>query len=111
VTYPTDDQVVAANAVYADNFISNQNDRMRAALIAAEQEAWLPIESAPKDGTRIMLYRKGHVVFGHWNYDRFARNPRPYWSHDDQRAFGTTDARKTAPTHWRPLPAVPGAQA
>ncbi|TCR64655.1 hypothetical protein [Bosea sp. BK604] len=80
----------------------------RAALASAALP-WQDIETAPKDGKRIILFRKGHVVCGRWNDDRYARNPRPYWSHDQERTFGTRDARDAAPSRWMPLPAPPSA--
>jgi len=68
---------------------------------------WQDISTVPRNGTRIMLYRNGHYVFGNWDDDRHAAKPRPYWSHDSERIFGTVDARKNPPTHWRPLPPAP----
>lgn len=68
---------------------------------------WLDIESAPKDGTRIILYRKGRIVCGRWDDDRLNRRPRPFWTHDNIRIFGSTDARSVPPTHWMPLPTPP----
>jgi hypothetical protein len=69
---------------------------------------WQPIETAPKDGTRVMLYRPGQdPVFGRWNSDRFASKPKPFWDHDLIRLHGMLDARKNPPTHWQPLPDPP----
>lgn len=67
---------------------------------------WQPIETAPKD-QRILLFRSGHVVCGRWNDDRYARTPRPYWTHDNERTFGVVDARKSPPQFWMPLPPPP----
>lgn len=66
---------------------------------------WQPIETAPKDGTRILLHfprsgsrGKDEVVIGYWHQPG---NP-------DQPGFwmGWGSGRKTA-THWMPLPAPP----
>lgn len=84
--------------------------RLSEALAEAEKkgaEDWQPIETAPRDGTRIILLRKNGPVFGCWDDDRYSTKPRPYWTHDQVRAFGNVDARKVPPTHWMPLPAPP----
>ena len=73
----------------------------------AELAGWNPIESAPKDGSRILLFRKGHIVAGYFNGNKYSKTVKPYWSHDNERIFGTLDARKCAPTHWMPLPTPP----
>jgi hypothetical protein len=68
-------------------------------------EAWQPIETAPKDGTNILLWwpMQFHCALtGHW-----ANKWNPWigwkvsgWSHD---------MFKTEPTHWMPLPNPPAA--
>ena len=70
---------------------------------------WQPIETAPKDGTRILLYRGRDVVCGKFCDDRFAQRPKGYWEHDQERIWGTRDARANAPSHWMPLPEPPDA--
>jgi Protein of unknown function (DUF551) len=57
---------------------------------------WRPIESAPKDGTRVMLADMRSVVTGLWN-------PQvPGWECDWR--VGNYGDR---PTHWMPLPDPP----
>ena len=73
---------------------------------------WLPIETAPKDGSRVLLWRESslewaRIVIGQWDTERFVSKPRPYWTHDLERLTGKAEARKTAVTHWQPLPAPP----
>ncbi|EKU97989.1 hypothetical protein Lepto7375DRAFT_7248 [Leptolyngbya sp. PCC 7375] len=74
---------------------------------------WYPVETAPTDGTRILLYRPGSyvtwamIVIGNFDDDRYAARPKPYWTHDLERLLGKLDARKTPPTHWMPLPEAP----
>ncbi len=82
-TWPT-------NAI-AGRFAQN----MRAALEAAERAAWQPIETAPKDGSRILLRAMSQHV-GWWE------DENDWW------ATGL-DSYVRNPTHWRPLPAPPGA--
>lgn len=90
--------------------------KMRAALEAAAlapvDDGWRPIESAPKDGTTILVSfgtRGVHAVawcepsgFDHeiWCVDDGKHGPYALrgWSEKP---------RPTAPTHWRPLPAPP----
>lgn len=69
--------------------------------------AWQPIATAPRDGTRLLLYWKGHVVCGHWDEDRHVNRPCPYWSTDLEGIFRKTITRENPPTHWQPLPDAP----
>jgi hypothetical protein len=87
----------------------------------ASEPAWRPIETAPKDGTPILLFGDDRVTSGHWSapsaiprliyQDGFAPEPEwdewePYWASWDG---GFTD--DYPPTHWMPLPAAPEATA
>jgi hypothetical protein len=58
---------------------------------------WQPIETAPTDGTRVML------CAGRWHYLAGVQ-----WEDDDGRPvwFGG-DVVVDDPTHWMPLPALP----
>jgi hypothetical protein len=75
----------------------------------ASKSEWQPIETAPKDGTRILAVIPGFAVSIAW------------WFHDAQK-WMTTDAEdypddeswnytvantEYQPTHWMPLPAAP----
>lgn len=79
---------------------------------------WQPIETAPKDGTRIMLWR-GYPRFGFWQemviaqwFNDSWRWPDPrenasthdVWSEDDLY-YGFEDEENF--THWMPLPPPP----
>lgn len=79
--------------------------RLQEALAAAEAGRWQPIETAPKDGTRILL---GNCFSEaeRWPVVGYAMPEAVY--HLDGRRF--PEAGKTgSPTHWmqRPLPAPP----
>jgi hypothetical protein len=75
---------------------------------AAEGGGWLPIESAPRDETRILLYCNWiGVVRGSWNNDRHAKKPRPYWTNDTEHTFGKLRIRECQPYYWQPLPPPP----
>jgi len=73
-------------------------------LQRAQQEAraWQPIETAKRDGTRIILGRKQAMsgamiaVSGHWNSG--GAYHMPHWS---------TASILPEPTHWMPLPDPP----
>ena len=57
-------------------------------------DAWLPIESAPRDGTKIMITH--HT----WPAPEIARFEKPQW---------VTNSGETLlyPSHWMPLPEPP----
>lgn len=57
---------------------------------------WQPIETAPKDGTRIWLADAKNIVTGFWS------PPFGAWRCD--WGVGTAGDK---PTHWRPLPEAP----
>ena len=71
-------------------------------------DGWQPIETAPKDGTRVMAYwpdcygnnaaAQVESWFGPWSKG----NAKMTW----QSAFEWDDGHNS-PTHWRPLPAPP----
>lgn len=78
---------------------------------------WKPIESAPKDGTDILLTNGVHVSCGHWHYDEGGTTEHRdldgrYIGQDDRDGFaGWLDwmgGMTPNPTHWMPLPAAPG---
>lgn len=60
---------------------------------------WQPIETAPKDGTRIIYYEvyhgQAHIGLGFW------------WNGDDLNRAGWHDGLYVFPTHWMPIPNPP----
>jgi hypothetical protein len=74
---------------------ADEIDRIAEAL-AAEREAWRPIETAPKDGTRALLLD----LWGNPEIGRWIGAPHDHWSVDGFRSV-------PAPTHWQPLPTPP----
>lgn len=73
----------------------------RMALAALEQE-WRPIETAPKDHTWILVWcEHGQYVVG-WNDE----DGIGWWVVDDNK-HGPYMLRGSAPTHWFPLPTPP----
>ncbi len=61
---------------------------------------WQPIETAPKDGTRILVYRPGKHNYPKVGIDFWQVNRAPYncWWHSPS---------DHQPTHWTPLPESP----
>ena len=58
-------------------------------LEGLDAEKWMPIETAPQDGTRVLLWAESKCRVGYWvYYPADAQNP-------------------VAPTHWMPLPPPP----
>jgi hypothetical protein len=71
--------------------------------------AWMPIETAPKDGTRILAYQPD----GQWrgnNPDRRERQEVVYWHQPGNPAADGFWMPYLRPTHWMPLPAPPTAE-
>jgi hypothetical protein len=83
------------------------------ALEAAERARWQPIETAPKDGTPILVIRAGDddpMEIAEWCvrehahfeerpdglYERVQDPPSEFWNGNAHRA-----------THWQPLPSHP----
>ena len=59
------------------------------------RDEWQPIETAPKDGSEILIYQDGHV-FGHdFAIGRWVTPG--YWS--NRNSVGEYNR----PTHWKPL--------
>jgi hypothetical protein len=68
---------------------------------AVAQCAWMPIETAPKDRTRILLFQAGRGAFEGWWHTAWP-SPEAYWMDDADS--------EPQPTHWRPtlpLPSTP----
>lgn len=80
------------------------------ALAASAQPAgWRPIETAPKDGTHVLVWPptwNGLSSCARWDADEYAKRPRPLWRRNDDLGRVLV-SRGTAPTHWMPLPAPP----
>lgn len=66
---------------------------------------WLPMTSAPKDGTMILLACPYRVEIGKWDDCKYSSFPRPYWKRNS--VFGVKYERDNQPTAWMPLPILP----
>ncbi len=71
-----------------------------------EGDGWLPIESAPKDGTRILAAgMKNGPAIEIVSYGRsgpYNRSTKEY-----AKGWSCIPGHLLAPTHWRPLPSAP----
>lgn len=71
------------------------------------KDEWQPIETAPKDGTNILLYAEGRIIEG-WYYLIEGRNSG-YWKVATLSPHGCGCCADDLenPTHWKPLPKPP----
>jgi hypothetical protein len=88
-----------------DVHLENEQFRREIERLRAERE-WRPIETAPKDGRTILVYRRCHD----WDVLGTA-----YWAGSEHLAGWISSGIHeppgnlglAAPTHWMPLPAPP----
>jgi len=70
---------------------------------------WLPIETAPRDGSVLLLWRGLHVVAGWFektdHYDWYFLDDTRL--NDDETIEPNAYLRDCPPTHWMPLPSPP----
>ena len=59
---------------------------------------WQPIETAPHDGSRILVYADYEMFVVRWIDD---------WWHVNDNKHGPYSLRGPEPTHWMPLPEPP----
>jgi hypothetical protein len=66
----------------------------------SETQGWQPIETAPKDGTRILIWVEGRALIVHW------QGP-PHAPEDWPQGWRCTMFIHPDATYWMPLPAAP----
>ncbi len=78
---------------------------------------WQPIETAPKDGTLVLLWQKnsfpgpGSAIIGSFRTDQNDEDGEPLWLENDYDDWSTGYASTPShPTHWMPLPPPPEAK-
>jgi hypothetical protein len=71
---------------------------------------WRTIESAPKDGTRVLILAEGKAIEG-WqqSWKDYEGNERGSWEAIslESHGCGCCAGGDPNPTHWMPLPAKP----
>jgi len=76
---------------------------------------WQPINTAPKDRI-VILYRPAaphpaiQIAPGKYDYDGYAKRPRPYWEIWLRIWNGKNESRDYEPTHWCDYPSPPTSQ-
>ena len=73
-------------------------DEARRRLTEAQQGTWRSMDSAPKDGTRVLVAIDKRVKVAWWD------DNCEWWTEDDEDWFGWNDAHLH---NWMPLPAAP----
>lgn len=89
-----------------DGYRAECLDDAACAIAAYEAALWQPIETAPRDGTKIDLW-----FAGAWNerMPGFVWRPGVDFWHNDSTHQSYNDDPNII-THWRPLPAGPGGE-
>ena len=83
-------------------------DDVYQAMLAAAPEVptgWQPIESAPQDGTPILLHR--NIVPIYTSCGEWADHRGGYWTTDFFDSVTPEQLMAGQPTHWMPLPQPP----
>lgn len=85
-------------------------DKLNFATVALLKEAaspsveWRPIETAPKDGTTLLLCGPGHSIACGWWEEEVNGYNDPGWTDGTVQSFGYETVTKLDPTHWMPIP-------
>src|SRR5690606_36923841 len=109
---PTREMAIAAAKALDDITVDDPKaaawDAMRAyrAMLSAAptppvDDGWQPIETAPRDGTDVLLWDGEEIFVGYWS-DSIWVSPGA-WVKEEHRS----DTVTYLPTHWQPLPAAP----
>lgn len=77
--------------------------------VLREYQGWQPIETAPKDGTKVLLTNGSWVETARWaNCDeRFEGENWQWLLVDCEDGYYNVTAEPNEPTHWMPLPEPP----
>lgn len=70
---------------------------------------WQPIDTAPKDGTQVLLYERGRIDLGRYSKIRRFDHDRVTLEFEGWSVSGVVSVlrHEPAPTHWMPLPPCP----
>jgi len=69
---------------------------------------WQPIESAPKDGTQVIIALNGIALVSHYDCVERIRNGKTEFKYEAwSLPLHLALERDASPTHWMPIPKVP----
>jgi hypothetical protein len=74
-----------------------------------QQPDWHPIETAPKDGTSVLLWAKDLRFPGEMCVAQYITRDIEWWHVTDGK-FGPWPLRGPSPTHWQPLSIAPSGE-
>ena len=104
---PDSDKVICPGCSHQFTAIPG-NVQARLQALERVPMTWQSIDTAPKDGTNVLLYFSGlGWVRGSWDSQIHHRKPIPYWTHDCIQYMGVAHARANQPNWWKPLPPTP----
>jgi hypothetical protein len=90
--------------------LEDQLNRAADAAGCAIIDGWRTIESAPKDGRRVLLYWEDYICIARWRDDAqfgHGNDPRPGWQIFDCEEDVWYAWATEKPTHWMPVPPPP----
>jgi len=94
---------------FAFNFIDLIKEMAERALEISEEKThvlqWQPIETAPKDGTQVLLKENSEILVGFWDIVDFCERRREnieWWNY----GVAYVDASNFMPTLWAKLPEI-----
>jgi hypothetical protein len=87
--------------------LCRETDEALRAAMSESLDSWLSMATAPKDTDVLLNIPKRGAIRGRWEADKYAKNPRSYWTNDQVRLWGVAETRSSQPTGWMPLPAPP----
>lgn len=73
---------------------------------SAHRMEWQLIETAPKDGTSILLFGEDRVSYGGW-MSAADQGAEPGEEYLISAGWWSVELNENAPTHWMPLPDPP----
>jgi hypothetical protein len=87
-----------------DNSLHTSRAAFLASLLSTDKAVgeWQPMETAPKDGTRIILAWGGRSVVGYWLDNSASKQPWAGWKAPSMEVWPTGQ-----PTDWQPMPTPP----
>ena len=99
-----DDKLLKIVAAWPDDYDQSKRSMARELLRRREADAWRDIETAPRDGTELLLINDdGIQVVGRWS----KHNHVPLYGWIRQIELYGEEVDGFDPTHWQPLPAPP----